>query len=75
MVSYESYLSAKAVVTALRSINGTITTNKFLDKLKHISPQTLDNIPLIYHNAQLLNQVYLSHYVNGKFEIIEKYEY
>lgn len=75
LVSYESYLAAKAVVTALRSINGTITPYKFLEKLKHIAPQTLDNIPLFYHNAQLLNQVYLSNYVNGKFEIIQKYEY
>ena len=75
LVSYEAYLAAKTVVTALRSINGTITPYKFLDKLKHIAPQTLDNIPLVYHNAQLLNQVYLSNYVNGKFEIIQKYEY
>jgi len=75
LVSYEAYLAAKTVVTALRAINGTITPYKFLDKLKHIAPQTLDNIPLVYHNAQLLNQVYLSNYVNGKFEIIQKYEY
>lgn len=75
LVSYEAYLAAKTVVTALRSINGTITPYKFLDKLKHIAPQTLDNIPLVYHNAQLLNQVYLSNYVNGKFEIIQKYGY
>ncbi|QIR75755.1 ABC transporter substrate-binding protein [Sulfurospirillum diekertiae] len=75
LVSYEAYLSAKTTVAALRSINGTITRSKFLDKLKHVSPRTLDNIPLLYHNAQLLNQVYLSNYVNGKFEIIQKYEY
>lgn len=75
LVSYEAYLSAKTTVAALHSINGTITRSKFLDKLKHVSPRTLDNIPLFYHNAQLLNQVYLSNYVNGKFEIIQKYEY
>jgi len=75
LVSYEAYLAAKTVVTALKAINGIITPSKFLDKLKHIAPQTLDNIPLVYHNAQLLNQVYLSNYVNGKFEIIQKYEY
>jgi len=75
LVSYEAYLAAKTVVTALKSINGAITPSKFLDKLKHIPPQTLDNIPLFYHNAQLLNQVYLSQYVNGKFEIIQKYEH
>lgn len=75
LVSYEAYLAAKAVVTALKAISGTITPSKFLDKLKHTPPQTLDNIPLKYNHAQLLNQVYLSHYVNGKFEIIQKYEY
>lgn len=75
LVSYEAYLAAKAVVTALKAINGTITPNKFLDKLKHTPIQTLDNIPLKYNHAQLLNQVYLSNYVNGKFEIIQKYEY
>jgi ABC-type branched-subunit amino acid transport system substrate-binding protein len=75
LVSYEAYLAAKSVVTALKAINGTITPNKFLDKLKHTPIQTLDNIPLKYNHAQLLNQVYLSNYVNGKFEIIQKYEY
>jgi len=75
LVSYEAYLSAKTTVAALRSINGTITRGKFLDKLKHIAPQTLEDIPLLYHHAQLLNEVYLSNYVNGKFEIIQKYEY
>lgn len=75
LVSYEAYLAAKSVVTALKAINGTITPSKFLDKLKHIPSYTLDNIPLKYNHAQLLNQVYLSNYVNGKFEIIQKYEY
>ena len=75
LVSYEAYLAAKAVVTALKAINGTITPNKFLDNLKHTPIQTLDNIPLKYNHAQLLNQVYLSNYINGKFEIIQKYEY
>lgn len=75
LVSYEAYLAAKTTVAALQSINGTLTRSKFLDKLKHVSPRTLDNIPLYYHHGQLLNQVYLSNYVNGKFEIIQKYEY
>ena len=75
LVSYEAYLAAKTVIAALRSINGTITQGKFLDQLRHLPSQTLDNIPIKYHHAQLLNQVYLSHYVNGKFEIIQKYEY
>jgi len=74
-ISYEAYLAAKTVVSALRSINGTITRGKFLDELRELPDETLDNIPLKFHHAQLLNHVYLSHYVNGKFEIIQTYEY
>jgi len=75
LVSYESYLAAKTVVKALGSINGTITQAKFIDALKHINRYTLDNIPLSYHNSQLLNQVYLSVYKDKEFKIIGKYEY
>ena len=74
-ISYEAYLAAKTVVTALRSIDGTITRGKFLNELRELPEQTLDNIPLKFHHAQLLNHVYLSHYANGKFEIIQTYEY
>ncbi len=75
LVSYESFLAAKATVIALKSIVGPITRTAFLDAIKSLPINTLDNIPLKYRNAQLLNQVYLSIYQNGKFEIIEKYEH
>ena len=75
LVSYEAYLAAKSVVLALKKINGTITREKFLKQFKELDANALDNIPLGYRNAQLLNQVYLSHYVKGKFEIIQKYEH
>lgn len=75
LVSFESYLAAKAVVQALRSIDGTMTRSKFLDAIKNLPTDSLDNIPLKYKHAQLLNNVYLSYYRNGKFEIIQKYEY
>ena len=75
LVSFESYLAAKSVVTALKNIDGAITQKKFLVALKSISKHTLDNIPLGYHNSQLLNQVYLSTYEEGKFHIIEKKEH
>lgn len=75
LVSFESYLAAKSVVTALKSIDGAITQKKFLVAIKSISKHTLDNIPLGYHNSQLLNQVYLSTYEEGKFHIIEKKEH
>lgn len=75
LVSYESYLAAKTVVKALGSIHGTITQTKFIDSLKSVNAYTLDNIPLGYHNSQLLNHVYLSVYSNKEFKIIGKYEY
>jgi len=75
LVSYESFLAAKATVVALQSIVGTITRTAFLDAIKSLPINTLDNIPLKYRNAQLLNQVYLSTYHDGQFEIIQKYEH
>jgi ABC-type branched-subunit amino acid transport system substrate-binding protein len=75
LVSYEAYLAAKAVVKALGSVEGTITRSKFLEALKALPKESLDNIPLEYKHAQLLNNVYLSRYEDGKFIIIEKYEY
>lgn len=75
LASFESFLAAKSVVQALQNIHGSITHDKFLAHLKNLNGQTLDSIPLSYRNAQLLNQVYLSHYVKEKFEIIQKYEY
>jgi len=75
LVSFESYLAAKAVVKTLQSIDGVITQAKFTHALKRIHRYTLDNIPLGYHHSQLLNQVYLSTYEDNKFKIIRKYEY
>ena len=75
LVSYESYLASKTVVKALGNINGTLTQAKFIDALKSVNRYTLDNIPLSYHNSQLLNQVYLSVYKDKEFTIIGKYEY
>lgn len=75
LVSFESYLAAKSVVMALKNINGKITRKKFISSLKNINKHTLNNIPLEYHNSQLLNQVYLSTYENGQFHIIEKREH
>lgn len=72
LVSFESYLAAKSVVMALKNTQGTITREKFVASLKSISKHTLDNIPLAYHHSQLLNQVYLSTYSDGKFHIITK---
>jgi len=75
LVSYESFLAAKATVIALKSIIGPLTRTSFLAAIKSLPINTLDNIPLKYRNAQLLNQVYLSTYHDGKFEIIQKYEH
>ena len=75
LASFESYLAAKTVVEALRSINGVITRGKFIEKLQELPAQTLDGISIGYHNAQLLNHVYISQFAHGKFEMIKKYEH
>ncbi len=75
LVSFEAFLAAKAVVKALNSIEGSITPSKLSSSLKQIHRYTLDNIPLSYHNSQLLNFVYLSTYDQQTFKIIGKYEY
>ena len=75
LVSFESFLAAKAVVKALASIEGAISPAKLTVALKTINQTTLDAIPLHYHHSQLLNFVYLSIYENQHFNVIEKYEY
>ncbi|MDD3344010.1 MAG: ABC transporter substrate-binding protein [Sulfurospirillaceae bacterium] len=73
LVSYESYLAAKAVVQALQHNGISVTRQTFIDNLKNLNKYTLNDIPLEYYHSQLLNQVYLSTYAHGKFHILEKY--
>lgn len=65
--SFESYLAAKAVVTALENIEGNLQRRKFLQEIKNLSSKSLDNIPIEYKNTQLLNRVYISIYHEGEF--------
>jgi len=71
-ISLEAFLAAKSVVAALQGISGGITQDKFLDKLKTLSPQVLKGLDIKYKNSQLLNQVYLFDYINGKFQEIKE---
>jgi len=69
--SFESFLAAKAVVKALRNIRGEITQEKFLNRLKKLSPNAIGQIPMRYKHTQLLNRVYLSIFRKGKFQLVE----
>ena len=69
--SFESFLAAKVVVSALQNMQGPLTPKNFLSNLKNIPNDTLGEIPIKYNNTQLLNVTYLSIYKNGKFESIE----
>ena len=71
-ISLEAFLAAKTVVYALQNISGDITQNKFLFKLKNIPPSILKGLDIKYQNSQLLNQVYIFDYVNGKFVEIKE---
>lgn len=68
--SFESFLAAKLVVKALEQIKDSLSAEKFLYNLKHLSSTTLGDIPIQYKNAQLLNKTYLSIYTNEKFKPI-----
>ena len=70
--SFESYLAAKVVATALKNLNGDISPKAFLYSIKHLNPETLYSIKIDYKNSQLLNKVYLSQFLNGKFRVLAK---
>jgi ABC-type branched-subunit amino acid transport system substrate-binding protein len=70
--SFESFLAAKAVAIALQNINGKITHKKFLENLRNLKADSLCEIPIKYYNTQLLNEIYLSIYKNGKFHLVNK---
>jgi ABC-type branched-subunit amino acid transport system substrate-binding protein len=70
--SFESFLAAKAVVTALKNIQGKITQEKFLSRLKNLHPDAIGQIPITYRHTQLLNRVYLSIFKEGKFHLVEE---
>lgn len=69
--SFESFLAAKAVVQALKTIPGKITQKKFLARLKKLKPNAIGQIPIAYKHTQLLNRVYLSIFREGKFQLVE----
>ena len=71
-ISLEAFLAAKTVVYALQHINGGITQNKFLFQLKHLPANVLSGLDIRYKKSQLLNQVYLFEYKNGKFVEIKE---
>lgn len=70
-ISLESFLAAKSVVKALNEVEGTLTREKFLEKMKNLEKDTLKGIELKYKNTQLLNDIYLFKYENSKFVEIE----
>jgi len=69
--SFESFLAAKTVVLALQKIEGDITQKKFLTHLKNLPSDAIGQIPIAYHNSQLLNSVYLSIFKEGRFNLVE----
>jgi len=71
-ISLEAFLAAKSVVSALQGVSGDLTQNKFLEELKNLTPQTLKGLDIKYKNSQLLNQVYLFDYIDGRFQEIKE---
>ncbi len=70
LASFEAFLAAKVVVKALKNLNGDINRKDFLYSIKHLSENTLGSIKIHYKNSQLLNRVYISQFVDGKFKVL-----
>ncbi|QOY51128.1 ABC transporter substrate-binding protein [Candidatus Sulfurimonas baltica] len=66
-ISLEAFLAAKSVVQALKNIDGSITREKFIKKIKSLPKNILDGVDIDYKNTQLHNKVYLFKYKNSKF--------
>lgn len=67
-ISLESFLAAKSVVNALKSIKGTTTRKKFIQALSSLPENSLDGLKLQFINNQLLNSVYLYTYEDDHFK-------
>lgn len=70
-ISLESFLAAKALVSAIINIDGEITQKKFLSALKALDNDSLKGINIEYKNKQLLNKVFLYEYKNQNFKEIK----
>lgn len=66
-ISLESFIAAKTVVEAIKSIEGNLTQRKFLNAIKQLPNDFLEGIPTHFENSQLLNDVYLFEYKNSQF--------
>ena len=66
-ISLEAFLAAKTMVKALLRVQGELTREKFLVKLKTLAPGVLKGLNIQYKDSQLLNKVYLFEYKNNKF--------
>lgn len=66
-ISLESFLAAKTVIEALKNIQGDVTREIFINKIKHLSKDSLEGIVIDFKNHQLHNKTYLFEYQNSKF--------
>lgn len=66
-ISLESFLAAKAVVKALKQIDGTITRKKFIHEMHNLPKNTLQGVAINFKHDQLHNKVYLFEYKNSQF--------
>ena len=71
-ISFEAFLSAKLLVTAIKNIQGDITRKKFLNQLRSLPKETLKGIPIDTKNENFLHKVYLFTYKNQHFIEVQK---
>ena len=66
-ISFESFLAAKSVTQTIQNVKGSLTREKFLKAIKHLSPNFLEDITNEHQNSQHINNVYLFEYKQSKF--------
>ncbi|ADG92641.1 Extracellular ligand-binding receptor [Arcobacter nitrofigilis DSM 7299] len=70
-ISFEAFLGAKVLVSAISRINGDKTRNKLIAALEKTPSSDLEGITIKYKNSQLLNKTYLFRYENKIFTEIK----
>ena len=70
LASFEAFLAAKVVVKALGKLDDAINREDFLYSIKHLNADTLGSMKINYKDSQLLNRVYISQFIDGKFRVL-----
>ncbi|MBE0496645.1 MAG: ABC transporter substrate-binding protein [Campylobacterales bacterium] len=72
LVSFETFLAAKALTYALKRVDEPLTRNKLLSTLNNHTYVDLGGVGMRFNHLYMHTSVYLSVYENGKFHIVHQ---